>query len=329
MALVRWPEISLFHNVRKTVEALPSLVEGGSAVTYRGKVKLHGTNAAVQVLPGGVVEAQSRTAVLTERADNAGFARWVQKQSARWASSVPEGVVLFGEWCGPGIQGGVAVSALESKVFAVFAAYLGGDGSDGLLVQPEQLAPLVAGLEGVHVLPWHTEPFVVDWSLPAEALAPVTSLLNQQVEAIERRDPWVHATFGVEGVGEGLVCYPVSRPGREAFGNLAFKAKGEQHRVVRAKAAVQVAPEHAASAAQFAELVLPEPRLEQGAHAVAPDGDTGFDSKRIGAFLAWISADVQKETKAELEASGLTWPQAQKAVNDRARSWYLGKLSRG
>jgi hypothetical protein len=327
MALVRWPEIELFHAVRRTVAAVPTILAGRPTVTYRGKVKLHGTNAAVQVLPGGVVEAQSRTAVLTPTSDNAGFARWVQTQVERWQAACPATTVLYGEWCGPGIQRGVAVNALPHKVFAVFAAGIA-DG-DALVVEPSELEPLVRGLEGVHVLPWQGEPIEVDWSRSSEELSSITALINAAVESVERCDPWVQKTFGVEGVGEGLVYYPVSHPGREAFAHLVFKAKGEQHRVVRSKEAAQADPELARCAADFAELVLPEPRLEQGARAVTPEGGPDFESKRIGAFLAWITQDVTKETAAELEASGLSWPQVQRAVTDRARRWYLARLASG
>jgi hypothetical protein len=38
---------------------------------------------------------------------------------------------------------------------------------------------------------------------------------------------------------------------------------------------------------------------------------------------AWIAADVQKESVAELETSGLTWDQVDKAVQTAARSWFL------
>jgi hypothetical protein len=38
---------------------------------------------------------------------------------------------------------------------------------------------------------------------------------------------------------------------------------------------------------------------------------------------------VTKETAAELEASGLSWPQVQRAVTDRARRWYLARLASG
>jgi hypothetical protein len=63
-------------------------------------------------------------------------------------------------------------------------------------------------------------------------------------------------------------------------------------------------------------MVLTEARLEQGAGGV-------YEMKSVAKFLAWISADVQKETQDELDASGLTWDQVSKAVTNKARAWYL------
>ena len=326
MSLVRWPEIEQFYSVRQALAAQPSLAGDRTEVTYRAKVKLHGTNAAVQVLTGGEVEAQSRSAVLTPTSDNAGFARWVHGHAAAWRARCPEGTVVFGEWCGPGIQSGVAVNQLPRKVFAVFAA--SSPGSGAWVVDPAALSAMVQGMPDVFVLPWHGDALTFDWASPAEVLAPTTAAINAAVEEVERCDPWALANFGVRGVGEGLVYYPVSHEGREAFVNLVFKAKGEQHRVVRARAAAQVDPEVARGVEQFAEMVLTDARLEQGARAVTPDGACEYDARRIGAFLTWVQADVVKETATELEASGLTWDRVQRAVTDRARRWYLARLAR-
>ena len=33
-------------------------------------------------------------------------------------------IVVFGEWCGPGVEKGMAISAAKTKLFAVFAVQL-------------------------------------------------------------------------------------------------------------------------------------------------------------------------------------------------------------
>src|ERR1700722_20890282 len=120
MSFMAWPEIESFHNVRKFVRVDPGewwqakeKFHGTSTVKYRAKVKLHGTNAAVQVGWDGSLVCQSRTNIITPESDNAGFARWVMSHQNEWINlgnwGDRFGHILYGEWCGPGIQKGVAI----------------------------------------------------------------------------------------------------------------------------------------------------------------------------------------------------------------------------
>jgi len=343
MTFIPWPEIVAFHQIRKFVRVDPNewfrakeQMNGTSTVQYKAKVKLHGTNAAVQVHVDGTVTAQSRTNNITPENDNAGFARWVKANEDAWRKTVavptlwddkPDhylSVVIYGEWIGPGIQKGVAVSEIPKKSFAVFAMrFLDKEGNpmDHLMVEPERLA--LYGIQNVpdtYILPWYEKSIDINWRQTDEELTKNTAEINEWVLAIEANDPWVEKTFGVKGTGEGLVFYPVSKPhsGFEMFQNLCFKAKGEKHKNIATAKPAQVNPETAASIEAFVDLVLTPARLEQGATAVG-----GKDMKLTGKFVSWCLADVQKETTDELEASQLTWKDVQKPLSDRARTWYL------
>lgn len=142
------------------------------------------------------------------------------------------------------------------------------------------------------------------------------------VEAVEIIDLWVKEIFGIEGVGEGLVWYPEADDVviREGYTDLMFKAKGEQHRVVKNKLAVQIEPEIARNIEEFVELFVTEARLQQGL-SEACNGEV--DIKIIGSFLKWIALDIQKESLTELAASGLTWKQVHKPMSNTAKQWYL------
>lgn len=61
------------------------------------------------------------------------------------------------------------------------------------------------------------------------------------------------------------------------------KAKGKTHRVVASKKGAQITPEVAKSIAEYVELMVTEPRLEQGVQQVG-----GFDRKLIGTFVNWV-----------------------------------------
>lgn len=355
MTVIPWTEIESFHNIRKYTQTHPEILNGDATVTYRAKVKLHGTNAAVQVHLDGTLVAQSRTTELSVTNDNAGFAKWVHSTDpAFWAAA--EGMVIFGEWCGPGVQKGVAVSEIPKKIFAVFAARSLNPLNDELIVDPEHLAimlkPVIDHVGGVYVLPWYVGNIPVcgidgpnyvrdilgvkiNWlaeegplSLEHQRLNEIVKLINDSVAAVEKNDPWVKETFNVDGTGEGLVFYPVSKEhlGVKNFNNLVFKAKGEKHKNIKTAAPAQVNAEAAASIDQFVDMVLTEARLMQGVENVATrDCSPQYDMKKIGQFLAWIAGDVQKETQDELAASGLTWNQVSKAVTNKARVWYLAK----
>lgn len=325
MTFMAWPEIEAFYNVRKYSAAHPEILNGTSKVSYKCKVKLHGTNAAVQSYEDGTIVTQSRTNIITPESDNAGFARWVMSNKDAWIMA--NGWIIYGEWCGSGIQKGVAISDIGKKVFAVFAARPLGESDkllalDPLIVDPKMLQFLIQDIPDTYVLPWYGQSIDIDWGKSAEALSTDTAQINEWVNAVEVNDPWVEQIFNVKGTGEGLVFYPVSENhlGMENFKNLVFKAKGEKHKNIKTAAPAQVNPEVAASVDAFVELVLTPARLEQGSNAV------GLDMKLTGKFVSWVLIDVQKETQDELEASSLEWKQVQKPLTDRARSWYIEQV---
>jgi hypothetical protein len=335
---IAWVEIESFYNVRKLLANYPELARGKSTVTYRAKIKLHGTNAGVMVGPDGVVTAISRSAILTPTSDNAGFAKWVAEREKAFAAFASDKatVVIFGEWCGPGIQKGVAVNQVKDRMLAVFALRLvapspGLAPLENFIAEPLALAGIARTVPGAYVIPWFNsgEEFQVDWNETPERLQPTLDRINAHVARVEECDPWMASQFGVRGVGEGLVFYPVDSQhlGYENFSNLCFKAKGEKHQVVAKTKPVQADPTVVASLAAFAELVVTPARLDQGVRAVN-GGELKFDSKNIGAFLGWISKDILKETTAELEVSGLEQKAATQACSNRARTWYISEMKK-
>lgn len=305
---VSWGSIELLHNAIRTLTLLNEQGQPFPVIEYRAKVKLHGTNCAVQLTEGGPV-AQSRNLILTSAQDHKGFATWVAARADFW-SGVAKGLVVFGEWCGPGVEKGMAISQAPSKLFAVFAIRAG----EKMIYEPTEIEALLPNRPtDVHVLPWEGEPITIDFG-SREAIERIAQQLNDRVDAVEREDPWCKRVLGVSGLGEGLVFYP--SPFDQT---LMFKAKGDKHRTA-GKKAVQVDATAASSIDDFVALVVTDARLRQGLDAVGGQ----FDAKKTGAFLGWISADVKKESVAELEASGLTWAQVEKAVQQRARKWFLG-----
>lgn len=325
MEFVHFPDIEGFYNIVKFTKAYPEWVT--RPINYRGKIKLHGTNAAVRIV-NGEIGAQSRTQIISPESDNAGFARWVQTRELYWKSTVDRGLnncTIYGEWCGPGIMKGTAINQISKKMFVIFAidglkTNIDGEELDLFITEPETIEKMLGDRpDDIHVLPWYGEAVKVDFKNEAN-LRKTAERLNAVVEEVEPCDPWVKQVFGIEGTAEGLVYYPDTAY-REIFRNFVFKAKGEKHRVVKVKEAVQVDPEVAASVNDFVTMFVTEARLEQGLAAIGGS----LETKNIGPFLKWMNQDVLKESSAELEASNLTWEQVQKSVNFAARNWFIQK----
>ncbi len=269
--------------------------------------------------------AQSRTQVITPQSDNMGFAKWVDSTKSYWASiSRPLPITVFGEWCGAGIMKGTAISQIGKKVFAVFAiAVEEVNGQQTLITHPDALSDILnTPCENVHVLPWYGEEVTIDFSKPSQLLE-VVEKLNKVVEEIEPSDPWVKSVFGVEGTAEGVVYYPKAGLAQvmKEYGDFAFKAKGDKHKTVKSKEAVQIAPEVAANVDAFVNMFVTEARCEQGLAAIG----VPLEMKNVGNFLKWIAKDVKKESIAELEASNLSWEDVQRQVQGAGKTWFINK----
>lgn len=328
MSFIPWTEITQFANIRKYLKAYPEVCPN-QKVTYKGKVKLHGTNAAIQCLSNGQLVAQSRESILTLEKDNFGFARFVDSSKTKLQEINTKfgDLILFGEWCGKGIQNGVACSDIPTKSFFVFAAgKIKEDKVDQFIVEPDELSKIVEGIKDVYVIPWHCE-LEVDFSKSDEELQAKVEELNTLVKQVEECDPLIKQLFNVSGVGEGLVMQPSSQEhlGYENYKNLVFKAKGDKHQVKKVKAPVQVAIEQVSGVKEFVDMFVTEQRLKQGLSVVCGDK---FEQKFIGSFVQWMTKDVEKESKDELEKSGLKYSDVSKEVVNASKKWYLSNLGK-
>ena len=92
----------------------------------------------------------------------------------------------------------------------------------------------------------------------------------------------------------------------------------------KVKKPVQVDPEKVQGINEFVTLFVTEARLEQEGMEAR---DSAFNMKKMGMFLKWFTNDVQKESKAELEAAQLTWKEVNKAVMNTAREWCREKAT--
>lgn len=333
-----WPSIESFSSMRKK--------NMDKVMTFVTKIKLDGTNAAVQIASNNEVIYQSRERIITPEEDNYGFASWASKEKDNWISVANNiryftgnenaNVTIYGEWAGPGIQKNVAVSQIPKKHFFIFAividdvAIIGNDVF--FLVMPEFMTS-----DTVRLVP-NQNKFSINMTNPIEVVEKMEAYMLE----IEKEDPYIKDMFGVIGIGEGFVAYhiedinqdvqrhikshgrytycPFSFTTKSALDNM-FKVKGEAHKVVKTPKIINIDPVKAQGIDDFATMFVTESRLNQIAGKIKD-----FSPAKTSEFIKTFAQDVIKESVNELEASGLAWKDVQGAVTNKARAWWMAQV---
>lgn len=335
----KFTSIEAFHNVLKTRNKMYPFIK---EVVYFPKIKLHGTNAGIRVKDGKIT-AQKRSETITLENDNFGFALWVE-QNRKWLESLYiDGIVLsqdfviHGEWAGPGVQKGVAVSKIPQRTFFAFAIETFDTKKFYTSPQLMNLHFYLRDLENVtdtfKILPQFEKDIKVNFE-DNSSIASFVEHVNSVILPIEKVDPYIKEEYGIEGVGEGLVYYAWINPWETEIPEghniiqiekeLMFKAKGEEHRVNKEKQAVQVDPEVLRTQQAFADKFVTEARCRQGLMEVFGK-EIDLDIKQTPDFLRWVMKDILKESEDELVASGMEWKTVAKFCSSKASKWYVDK----
>lgn len=352
--MFKFSHIEAFHQVVRTadfwLDPPADLVAEGRTplsmpVAYRGTLKLHGTNAGIACTPAGL-QPQSRNRTLSLDEDNLGFAAFAAgaeqvaavreierdvRAKTDLSDDVP--VVLFGEWVGPGVQRGVAVSQLPERQWVLFGVAAGEPSAEqgGLFDERSDTLRYLDVLEAFgdrfadariySVLDAPTFELEIDFR-DRDAMKSALAQVDAWVAEVEEVCPW-GSRFGVEGVGEGLVWMPTGA--HWGMGRLFWKAKGGAHKKAK-RPKVTVDPLVAESIEAFVELTVTEERLDQGI-AVLKEMGKPVEMRSTGDFLKWVQQDIHREAAAELEASGLTWKEVNKAISQRALDFFKARVA--
>jgi len=342
----KFTHIDAFYQVARYVESVnadadcPEHHKVRTPVTYRGTVKLHGSNAGVACSSEALV-AQSRSRELSVADDNYGFAAFVAEPSVtnairqielgiRTAHRVADDalVVLFGEWIGPGLQSGVALSRLATKQWVLFAVKVFSGEEEEYVDAVPSLADGFADIGIFSVADAPQYQLTVDFADPTSKERAL-EFATRATEEVEACCPW-GKRFGIEGPGEGLVWVPMGAH----WGNssLFFKTKGDKHKVTKSRSAKpQLAPEVLHSVQAFVEFAVTENRLRQGVEALKEMGHA-LDMRSMGHFLKWVGQDVKRECALELESNALEWKHVTQGVTEEARRFfalYIQQLALG
>lgn len=344
--MIKFPSIEQFRNVIRHVKTHAQYAgrdENGDAIIdqsrpiptlkFRGTVKLHGTNAGIVYdVDTDTFTYQSRERVLELTSDNAGFMLNMMRHENVWRDVacqamreifVPEQkitkVAIFGEWCGSGIQKGVALTELP-KMFVVFAIKV--------VFEDESTKWLPIGEIDLH-LPedklfnidtFTTYEIDVDFNHPELA----QNKMIEITEEVEKECP-VGKYFGVSGIGEGVVWTCVSDGWNDS--GTWFKVKGEKHSVSKVRTLAAVDVEAVANLKAFVDSVVTEARLEQGLDNLVREQLKPFEMTSMGDFLRWVYNDVLKEETDTIVANGIDPKKLGGAIANVARPWFVKKFN--
>lgn len=307
-----FPKIGQYRNALKTIKYLCTEL-GHKELTFTGTVKLHGTNAAIQYsLEKDDVLYQSRNSLITVNNDNYGFANWAEAKKNYWKEYLlllgqGENAILYGEWCGSGIQKNVAISQLP-KMFVIFKCLV--DGKDF----PLEELPTIHIPEVYNTSQFDTYTTKINLTNFQE----VSNELGELTSLVEEKCPVAYALGKIEGIGEGIVWTCDQFPDNS---DLLFKVKGEKHSVSKVKTLAPINPEKLANVKQFIEYAVTENRLQQGIEQI------GLSIENTGKFIGWVNKDIYQEESDVLETSGLTMKDVGKQLSTVVRQYYISRLN--
>lgn len=288
-----------------------------NTLTFRSKIKLHGTNAGVRIQDGEVA-FQKRTGDVTILSDNAGFASWAS--TVEW--NTEKDCVIYGEWAGPGVQKSDAICLIPEKMFFVYAVAVG----EYMVTEPTIISEYVPFHDRIKVLPWFDEPTTISNVNEAKAFA---ETLDKKVQAIGDEDPYVKEMFNISGAGEGLVVCPyvdaITTVESWLYNTFVFKVKSEAHLVQKTKSPnASVYIEIPGSVFEFCDQFVTDNRCEQ---MVTEHLDGSYAPQGIATFLKELQLDILKESKNEFAELGVDWKMVSKEISKRAVKWMKEKHS--
>ena len=340
--MVKFPSIEQFRTVVSNVNRhfnFVGLDENGDAIydptlpkpviTFKGTVKLHGTNAGVSFNNIGRLWAQSRENIITVEKDNAGFAFFVEsnkeifEQMAKDIAHVYDlnldnnTVSIYGEWCGGNIQKGVGICNLP-KSFFIFGVKITPHteteeelkANPAYWVDSSYLKNNDAKIYNIEDYPTYS--IDIDFNMPQL----VQNELSELTIAVEEECP-VAKAFGFSGIGEGIVWTA------EFKGNVhRFKVKGEKHSSSKVKTLAAVDVEKLENIQKFVDYAVTESRFNQAIENVFPNEEP-IDTKKLGDVIRWVVNDVIKEEMDTMVENKIEPKEVNKYISSKAREMFF------
>lgn len=350
MKHISFPSIEQYRNIVANVNRQFNFVgldaEGNAiydptlpkpVLTFKGTVKIHGTNSGVCFKPStGELWSQSKENVITPTKDNAGFAFFVETNKQAFLELFDEIITstginketntfcIYGEWAGKSIQSGVAMVNV-GKAFYIFGVKVSpndnanesetvvdGVRSTAYWVDYSYLRKIDSRIFNVDDFPTYN--IEIDFNRPELA----QNLIIERTIQVEDECP-VAKAFGFEGIGEGLVW---STTFKDTV--LRFKSKGEKHSKSKVKVLREVDEAKSNLIHEIADKVTPSWRLSQAIEKSCNLLNGGvLDRKLLGDYIRLVIADITKEDLDIIAEAGLELKDITKTVSDISRRYFF------
>jgi hypothetical protein len=343
--LIKMPSIEQFRGVVSNISRQFTYVgddENGDAIydyslpkptlTFKGTVKLHGTNASVCYNHNNGFWVQSKENIITIEKDNAGFAFFAESHKAIFddlfrkvkvknnISLEHNTISIYGEWCGGNIQKKVGIANLP-KSFFIFGVKI----SPIDINLPEDAKPTPAYWVDSDYLrapddriynieDYETFSVDVDFNMPQ-------LVQNKFVEltiAVEDECPVAKAFGFPNTIGEGIVW-------KCTYKDVVyrFKTKGEKHAgSSKVKTIASVDVEKLNSIKDFVDYAVTQGRFNQALENVFPNGEP-IDVKKMGEVIRWVVSDIMKEEMDTMIANNIEPKDVNKYISTVVREMFF------
>jgi hypothetical protein len=284
-------------------------------IEFTGTIKLHGTNCAVCYSNKTGMYCQSRNNIITLTKDNQGFCFFVEKNKKQFEMFFQilaqkynidtdiYTISIYGEWCGEGIQKGVALTKLP-KCFCIFDCKVSNstdkefrsywlDVSFKENIKENNTCIIASSTDKIYNI-YDFETFKIKINI--DNYSDSQQKLTEFTEYVEKCCPF-SKKLGVEGIGEGIVW-------RHSYDNgqrWIFKTKGEEHKITKEKVLIPIDTEKVENIKEFVENTCTKNRFEQAIdhiYKINPDSPLYQQTpktKDIQVIINWMRDDIIKE----------------------------------
>lgn len=305
---------------------------------FRGTPKLHGTNAGVLMsLRTKEIYAVSREQILSDQLPLGGFyAHFKENENfyriylEAMADSLPHSenathVGVWGEWVGAGVQAlfnKAAISKIPKTHILLRGAFITDRGEKESLKEwfhrinhefwinaVDDLLPCAR-----HIFEFPCLEVEVDFTKPDA----IQNELVVYTQAYEKECP-VAATYGIIGVGEGIVWHNV--PDGGDWPDISFKVKGQEHSKSHVRPLDAKNQDKVEAINRFVTEAASPMRMSEIAQKMKDNGhELTYENRNV--FVGRVCKDIHDEEAWKLENTDIGWGNCTPGIVRIAHNWW-------